>query len=185
MSCLTNEAHFKLPSIRCKSLPSLLKSCISTPFDLSSDDEDTYYDLDTKHLILKELRNRAVRASSKRNEHFYSANLTCLFIPPSLENTDKQKDFQDITDNEDESEAFFSMKSNFSRCSSQGATASWDENKGVKAYQSVLEEFNHLEGWPFGLCRRPLVLPPLPNMPADSWMWHRRKSETKSFGVAN
>lgn len=136
-------------------------------------------------MILEELRSRAMRASSKPNKHFYSADLTLSFFPPPLENTDKQQEFQDATDNEDESEAFFSVKSNFSHCFSQGATASWDGNKDATAYQSVLDELKHLEGWPFGLCRRPLVLLPLPNTPADSWMWHRRKSEAKSGGVAN
>jgi hypothetical protein len=136
-------------------------------------------------VILKELRSRAVRASSKPNKHFHSANLTWSFFPPTHERTKKQQEFGDASDNEDESEAFFSVKSNFSHCSSQGATASWDGSKGTTAYQLVFDEFKHLEGWPFGLCRRPLVLPPLPNMPADSWMWHRRKSDVKSSGVAN
>jgi hypothetical protein len=134
-------------------------------------------------MILKELRSRGMRASSKPNEN-YSAKLIWSFFPPTPENTDKQQEFADATDNEDESEAFFSVKSNFSHCSSQGATASWDGNKGAMVYQSVLDEFKHLEGWPFGLCRRFLVLPPLPNMPADSWMWHRRKSDVKFSGVA-
>ncbi|KAJ1700629.1 hypothetical protein LUZ63_000408 [Rhynchospora breviuscula] len=186
MPCLTNEAQIKLPSFHCKSLPSLIRSCVSTPTDLSSEDEDTYYDLDTKHMILKELKNRAMRTSSKPKVHFYSGNLNLSFFPPPLDSSDNPKEeFLDANDNEDESEAFFSVKSNFSRCSSQGATASWDDNKGVTTYRSALEEFRNLEGWPFGLCRRPLVLPPLPSMPADSWMWSRRNSEAKSANVAN
>ncbi|KAJ4760987.1 Alanine racemase [Rhynchospora pubera] len=189
MPCLTNEAQIKLPSFHCKSLPSLIRSCVSTPTDLSSEDEDTYYDLDTKHPTQVDDTEGAKKPGHENQlqakSDFYSGNLNLSVFPPPLDSADNPKEeFLDATDNEDESEAFFSVKSNFSRCSSQGATASWDGNKGVTTYRSALEEFRNLEGWPFGLCRQPLVLPPLPSMPADSWMW-RRNSEAKSANVAN
>jgi hypothetical protein len=40
------------------------------------------------------------------------------------------------------------------------------------------ERFRDCEGWPFGLCRRPAVLPlpPLPSTPADSWKWRKSVS---------
>lgn len=50
MPCLTNQAYIKLPSIHCKSLSSLIRNCVSSPSELSSEDESSCDDLDTKQV---------------------------------------------------------------------------------------------------------------------------------------
>ncbi|KAJ3676993.1 hypothetical protein LUZ60_002717 [Juncus effusus] len=184
MPCLGNElGQAKVPSIQCKSLPTIIRNactCLRKSHDLNSEDEDTFYDLETKRMILKEIRGRAIKSKSKSNDFIYSNNFTLSFFPSinNKKNQQKKEDLEETYDNEDESEAFFSVKSNFSHCSSQSATGSWEAIKDHR--MSVLEEFKDCDGWPFGLCRRALVrLPPLPSTPADSWMWRKR-----SYNVA-
>jgi len=57
--------------------------------------------------------------------------------------------------------AFYSVKTNLSRCSSFN-----DLRLSKHWKRSVIEEFSHCEGWPFGLCRRAVLLPPLPKSPS-------------------
>ncbi|MED6192776.1 hypothetical protein PIB30_013411 [Stylosanthes scabra] len=63
-------------------------------------------------------------------------------------------------------EAFYSVKTSLSRCSSLKEVV--DMSKYWK--RSVIEELCHCEGWPFGLCRRAVLLPPLPKSPSESWL---------------
>ncbi|KAJ4845400.1 hypothetical protein Tsubulata_010584 [Turnera subulata] len=65
-------------------------------------------------------------------------------------------------------EAFLSVKSNFSRCSSFKGFEFQDFPRN-----SILQQFYHCEGWPFGLCRKAVLLPPLPKSPSDSWLWRK------------
>ncbi|CAM8883503.1 unnamed protein product [Rhodiola kirilowii] len=50
-----------------------------------------------------------------------------------------------------------------------------DGNKDVaelwKKQVMLLEELLGCEGWPFGLLRKVVLLPPLPSSPSDSWSW--------------
>jgi hypothetical protein len=126
-------------------------------------------------MILKELRRRAMRASSKSNEHFYTlyhsyqSDNYCNILDNQKENIENDHNF------DNESQSFYSVKSNFSSCSNQDP---------IVAQWSMFEEFKHLDGWPFGLWRRPVVLlPPLPPTPANSWMWLRRNSEPKAATI--
>lgn len=65
-------------------------------------------------------------------------------------------------------EPFVSVKTNFSRSSSLN---------GIDFYEfrmpPIMEELCHCEGWPFGLCRRAMLLPPLPKSPSESWSWRK------------
>ncbi|KAJ1689309.1 hypothetical protein LUZ63_013464 [Rhynchospora breviuscula] len=171
MSCTTTLIQPKLLSMHFKFLQSLVRDCLNSSKDLSSEDETKYYDLNTKYVILKELRSRSIRANSKSGKFFYFQYQTSwpsLFRPSDNINEQKE-DFEDASNNDNESQSFFSAKSNFSSYSSQ-----------CEIQQSVLKEFKHLEGWPFGLWRQPVVqLPPLPPTPADSWKWVKRNSELK------
>uniref|UniRef100_A0A7N1A9R7 Uncharacterized protein n=1 Tax=Kalanchoe fedtschenkoi TaxID=63787 RepID=A0A7N1A9R7_KALFE len=38
----------------------------------------------------------------------------------------------------------------------------------------LLQELPGCEGWPFGLLRKVLLLPPLPTSPSDSWSWTKK-----------
>ncbi|MCL7046661.1 hypothetical protein MKW94_000928 [Papaver nudicaule] len=66
-------------------------------------------------------------------------------------------------------EVFFSPRSCLSRCSSKRVTKFPDSNEGC----SKTKELCHCEGWPFGLCRKAMLLPPLPNSPSESWSWRK------------
>ncbi|XP_027333205.1 uncharacterized protein LOC113848043 [Abrus precatorius] len=71
-------------------------------------------------------------------------------------------------------EAFYSVKTNLSRCSSMNEldiTEFWR--------RSMIQEFCHCEGWPFGLCRKAVLLPPLPKSPSESWLSRKIQRSTK------
>ncbi|KAL3840381.1 hypothetical protein ACJIZ3_024972 [Penstemon smallii] len=67
-------------------------------------------------------------------------------------------------------EAFVSVKTRFSRCSSLNNI---DFPKDFGRKRSIIVEFCHYEGWPFGLGRK-AFLPPLPKSPSDSWSWRKK-----------
>ncbi|KAF7141101.1 hypothetical protein RHSIM_Rhsim06G0048100 [Rhododendron simsii] len=84
-------------------------------------------------------------------------------------------------------EAFLSVKTNFSRCSSlsgleRGDFRQFDVHSefwhGLDFQdlrrRSIIQEVCHCEGWPFGLCRKALLLPPLPKSPSESWSWRKK-----------
>lgn len=81
----------------------------------------------------------------------------------------------DGLDNDDQSDVFYSVKSCFSRCSSEKELDYFSRFRG----RSIWEEFMDCEGWPFGLSRKALMLPPLPSSPSDSWIWSKRNCNTK------
>ncbi|TKY57799.1 hypothetical protein E2542_SST14852 [Spatholobus suberectus] len=71
-------------------------------------------------------------------------------------------------------EAFYSVKTNLSRCSSMSEL-------DVSEYwrRSIIQEFCHCEGWPFGLCRKAVLLPPLPKSPSESWLSRKIQRSTR------
>lgn len=71
-------------------------------------------------------------------------------------------------------EQFYSVKTNLSRCSSLNEL-------DLSEYwrRSIIHEFCHCEGWPFGLCRKAVLLPPLPKSPSESWLYRKIQSSTK------
>jgi len=79
-----------------------------------------------------------------------------------------------------DSDAFFSVKTNFSHCSSvkdmdlhESKCWAWEgflDSSEIRR-RAIIQEFCHCEGWPFGLCRKVLLLPPLPKSPSESWTW--------------
>lgn len=65
-------------------------------------------------------------------------------------------------------EAYYSIKSNFSRSSSLNGL---DFQEFWR--RSIIRELCHCEGWPFGLGRKAVLLPPLPKSPSESWKWRK------------
>ncbi|KAL0360811.1 UNVERIFIED_CONTAM: hypothetical protein Sradi_3765600 [Sesamum radiatum] len=61
-------------------------------------------------------------------------------------------------------DAFVSVKTRFSRSSSLNRIDFQDFRR-----RSVILDLLHCEGWPFGLCRKALLLPPPLKSPSDSW----------------
>lgn len=116
-----------------------------------------------------------------------SSPKTCVVVEgAAVADDDDDGDYCDDAD--DESEAFFSVKSCFTRSTStsRAATAASSPRMmtltdppppmPLRRSPEAWERFRDCDGWPFGLCRRPAVLPllpPLPSTPADSWKWRK------------
>jgi len=115
-----------------------------------------------------------------------SSPKTCVVVEGAEEKEEAPEDDGDgDCDADDESEAFFSVKSFFTRSTSRAATVAsssagmmMDPPPPMLRSPEAWERFRDCEGWPFGLCRRPAVLPlpPLPSTPADSWKWRKSAS---------
>lgn len=65
-------------------------------------------------------------------------------------------------------DVFLSVKTSFSRSSSFNGLDLLDFQR-----RSIIQELCHCEGWPFGLCRKAVLLPPLPKSPSESWSWRK------------
>ncbi|KAL8141152.1 hypothetical protein V2J09_007173 [Rumex salicifolius] len=63
--------------------------------------------------------------------------------------------------------SYFSVDTSFSNTLSFNGNENFSELKR----RSIFHEFSYCEGWPFGLCKRAMLLPPLPKSPSDSWSW--------------
>ncbi|RCV11996.1 hypothetical protein SETIT_2G232100v2 [Setaria italica] len=241
MPCLAQEFQPKPPAAShyCKSLSSLIREtyahchvpCVRVPAGAAGwssgedSDDDSALDeaLDTKQVVLTEMRNRQMKKRSRcsldsptlplSSAAFawsytpldprtvlekVSSPKTCVVVEgPEEKAKEKEKeevaeeeeadDDGDYCDADDESEAFFSVKSFFTRSTSRAATVA-SSSAGVMVMMDppppmlrspeAWERFRDCEGWPFGLCRRPAVLPlpPLPSTPADSWKWRKSVS---------
>lgn len=114
-----------------------------------------------------------------------SSPRTCVLVEGAAEEKEEGEEAAggndgDCCDADDESEAFFSVKSFFTRSTSRAATVASLDPPPPMLLRSpeAWERFRDCEGWPFGLCRRPAVLPlpPLPSTPADSWKWRKSVS---------
>lgn len=221
MPCLAQDYHPKLPaSNHCKSLSSLIREtyahchvpCVRIPAagwssGEDSDDDSSLDDvLDTKQVILNEMRNRQMKKRSRCSVDSptlsstfvwsftpldprsvfdkVSSSENCVVEEKEKEKKEKEEEAGDDGDchADDESEAFFSVKSFFSRSTSRAATVASSDMDPPPPLRSpaTWEGFRDCEGWPFGLCRRPTVLPlpPLPSTPADSWKWRKRSSSS-------
>lgn len=66
-------------------------------------------------------------------------------------------------------DVFLSVKTSLSRCSSLNGF----EFNDFQKRQSIIQQLCHCKGWPFGLCRKAVLLPPLPKSPSESWSWRK------------
>lgn len=73
-------------------------------------------------------------------------------------------------------DTFFSVRTNLSRSSSLNRLDYYSDflNKRL-----MFQELSHCEGWPFGLCRKAVLLPPLPKSPSESWSWRKHPRSVK------
>ncbi|KAI4990092.1 hypothetical protein ZWY2020_038455 [Hordeum vulgare] len=181
---------------RCKSLSCLVREayahchvpCLGIPGAGcgSGDGNDNEEELDTKQVILNEMRNRETRKRSSRcsvgaGAHGWS--FTPLHPPSSIEKcvAVEVEEYAAASDGDgdNESEAFFSVKSFFTSSTSRAATVASSTDMSRRAKWDGLQD---CKGWPFGLCRRPVV-PQLPSTPADSWKWRNRSSPAPAYTV--
>ncbi|CAK7347575.1 unnamed protein product [Dovyalis caffra] len=151
---------------------------------------------DEQEVIVSEIRSRAMEKLRHKPLIFsdsfswvYSPKTGELFVAPkAVQNKDDDDSSNDENDEYNDTredffsigsclsccssalsrEAFVSAKTNFSRCSSFNGLEFPDFPK-----RSILQEFCHCQGWPFGLCRKVVLLPPLPKSPSESWSWRK------------
>nr|BAJ92938.1 predicted protein [Hordeum vulgare subsp. vulgare] len=132
------------------------------------------------------MRNRETRKRSSRCSVDSGAlvwSFTPLHPPSSIEKcvAVEVEEYAAASDGDgdNESEAFFSVKSFFTSSTSRAATVASSTDMGRRAKWDGLQD---CKGWPFGLCRRPVV-PQLPSTPADSWKWRNRSSPAPAYTV--
>ncbi|KAJ9186709.1 hypothetical protein P3X46_002254 [Hevea brasiliensis] len=187
------------PSRKCKFLTATLKDAFSncrTCRQISTLKPEVEYPSsdvdDEQEVLVSEIRSRAMENSRQRSfvltdsiSWVFSPRTGELFLAPKIL---QEKDDDDDEDKEEEreeflsvascfscrsnalsKEVFFSVKTNLSRCSS------FSELLELQDFprRSILQELCHCEGWPFGLCRKAVLLPPLPKSPSESWSWRK------------
>ncbi|KAH9611539.1 hypothetical protein KSS87_007628 [Heliosperma pusillum] len=171
--------------------------------DSSSDEEDTHIsDFENIQMIVSMIRTRAMESKMKRSSMIesYSTVLHPIsgeLFPGSVKQLYDVKK-QDDEENEeftsvksqlslcsfasiDDYEAFYSVKTDFSCCPSlkdaELAENKWWSSEVLDSKElrrrAIIQEICHCKGWPFGLCRKALLLPPLPKSPSDSWSWYK------------
>jgi len=135
------------------------------------------WSLSVTQVIILEIRSRAMKAKTKAKGYLFADSLHWvlsptsgkLLIAPKEERIDVGGE-DDGGGDDDQSEVFHSVKSCFSRCSREKEI----DYLSHLWTRSVWHEFAHCEGWPFGLYKKALALPPLPSSPSDSWTWRKR-----------
>ncbi|XVF64011.1 hypothetical protein PTKIN_Ptkin09bG0133000 [Pterospermum kingtungense] len=159
--------------------------------DYSTSDID-----DESEVVVSEIRSRAME-KLKRRPSFIAESFSWVLSPSTgeLYITSKYGKRRDNDHEDDEREEFFSVgsclslrsgavsreaflsaKTNFSRCSSLNKVDLpdiWKFDLQDLRRRSIIQEFCHCEGWPFGLCRKAVLLPPLPKSPSESWSWRK------------
>ncbi|WCJ35394.1 hypothetical protein M5689_016651 [Euphorbia peplus] len=189
------------PPKKCKFLTTTLKDAFSgchicRQVSTSSPEEDKPAPSDfdyEQEVIVSTIRSRAMERSRRRSfvltdsfSWVFSPKTGELFLAPKIVG---EKDYND--DEEDESEKeefvsvgscfsccssrFISVETNFSRCSSLSEVIELQDFSKL----SILQELCHCEGWPFGLCRKAVLLPPLPKSPSESWSWRKGTTALK------
>ncbi|KAK8497719.1 hypothetical protein V6N12_009545 [Hibiscus sabdariffa] len=152
--------------------------------------------VDESEVVVSEIRSRAMEKMKSKPSRI-SKSLSWVLSPSTgdLHITSKQakrRDGEDKGDEKDEffsigscfsfyssavsKEAFLSANTDFSRCSSLNKTEFpeiWKFDFQDFRRRSIIHEFCHCEGWPFGLCKKTVLLPPLPKSPSESWSWRK------------
>ncbi|XP_030537906.2 uncharacterized protein LOC115746325 isoform X1 [Rhodamnia argentea] len=194
MGVFYHEEEPPNPSKRCKCLSAALKEAFSQchTFDrqLSRSTPKEEHPMsdsdDEQEEVVSEIRSRAME-KRRRKVNFTTESFSFVFSPAMDELSFTHR--QDADHDEHDKEEFLTVRSCFTCCSS-AATASRDEFMTVRTdfsrcsslnemmlqemrRRSIIQEFCNCEGWPFGLCRKLLLLPPLPKSPAESWSWRR------------
>ncbi|GMN35215.1 hypothetical protein TIFTF001_005143 [Ficus carica] len=192
------------PSKRCK----FLAACLKDPFSnchafgtrLSASIPDEEYPTsdfdDEQDVVVSAIRSGALEKLRRKPILLMSDSFSWVYSPITRELylTPKGLEQEENMNDEDyEGEEFLSMKSCFSCCSSAASKdvfvsvkTSFSRSSSLnevdlKEFQrrSIIEEFCHCEGWPFGLCRKAVLLPPLPKSPSESWSWRKGTKTAK------
>ncbi|KAK8624324.1 hypothetical protein V6N13_065671 [Hibiscus sabdariffa] len=152
--------------------------------------------VDESEVVVSEIRSRAMEKMKSKPSRT-SKSLSWVLSPSTGElritsNQAKRRDEEDKGEEKDEffsigscfsfyssavsKEAFLSANTDFSRCSSLNKIEFpeiWKFDFHDFRRRSIIHELCHCEGWPFGLCKKTVLLPPLPKSPSESWSWRK------------
>ncbi|GFP94540.1 hypothetical protein PHJA_001598400 [Phtheirospermum japonicum] len=179
------------PSRKCKCLILALKDAFAkchsfrgkvTHSSLELDEPISIFDDEEEEIFVSAIISKYMESKSKRKSNIGIDSFNWALSPAAV------KKYGNCVENVDE---FWSANSRLSRCSSDTSFDAFVSAKtclsrcsslnGIDHFQdfggnrrsSVILELMNCEGWPFGLCRKALLLPPLPKSPADSWSWRK------------
>ncbi|KAL5558890.1 hypothetical protein UlMin_035101 [Ulmus minor] len=186
-------------SKKCKFLAACLKDAFSNCHNFGrlspSNPEEDYpasdFD-DEEEVVVSAIRSGAIEKLRKK-PIFLSDSFSWVYSPVTGElyltpNGGRQREKQEEDEEDDEvreeflsvksclsccssglsRDVFLSVKTSFSRCSS---LSGFELNEFQR--RSIIQQFCHCEGWPFGLGRKAVLLPPLPKSPSESWSWRK------------
>ncbi|XVF39967.1 hypothetical protein PTKIN_Ptkin01aG0075400 [Pterospermum kingtungense] len=163
-------------SKRCKFLATLLKEAFSNchtfigSFSSSGPDEEhSTSDMDDEsEVVVSEIRSKAME-KMKRRPSVMAESFSWVVSPSTgeLYITSKQAKPRDKDDEHDE---LFPVETCFSFCSS---AVSKEAFLLAKTDCSSLNKTDFQDLRPFGLCRKVVLLPPLPKSPSEPWTWRK------------
>ncbi|KAL5844929.1 hypothetical protein ACOSQ4_010887 [Xanthoceras sorbifolium] len=188
-------------SKRCKFLTAALKDAFTNCHNFNGrrstsgpEEEHQTSDFDDEQeVVVSEIRTRAMEKLRRKPSLVMTDSFSWVFSPRTRELYLKAE--QKKEDNEEDAreeyftvgscfsccssamsrEAYHSVKTNFSRCSSLNGLDFQDfwrlDSQDFR--RSIIKELCYCEGWPFGLCRKAVLLPPLPKSPSESWSWRK------------
>ncbi|GER29995.1 glycine--tRNA ligase beta subunit [Striga asiatica] len=191
------------PSKKCKCLASLLKDAFTKCHsfrctevaDSTLESEDCATNLDEDEIFVSAIISKYMESKSKRKSGVGIESFKWALSPEAGDyfKTTPKSFFENYNANnlvevngdefrsansrlsrcssDTSFDAFCSARTCFSRCSSLSRIENNDFLSGDR--RSIIMELVGCEGWPFGLCRKALFLPPLPKSPADSWSWRK------------
>ncbi|KAL9385897.1 hypothetical protein Peur_022907 [Populus x canadensis] len=189
-------------SKKCKFLAATLKdvfsNCSACGGQISTPGPEEEYPTtdvdDDQEIIVSEIRSRAMEKLRHKPFVFtdsfswvYSPMTGELFVTPKAVQQNEEGDSSE-DENDDAREEFFSVGSCLSCCSSALSREVFVSAKTISSpcsslngfefpdfpKRSIIQEFCcHCQGWPFGLCRKAVLLPPLPKSPSESWSWRK------------
>ncbi|KAL0432482.1 UNVERIFIED_CONTAM: hypothetical protein Slati_2582500 [Sesamum latifolium] len=193
------------PQKRCKFLPSSLRdafsNCHSFPAELpdSTQDqpEEPVSDFDEQdEVFVSAIISKYMESKSKRKSKvaINSSSNWGLSRPTGVSVINSKAG----NNGDEDKEEYFTARSRLPRCSSATSFDTYDSAMTCfsrsssldrldfqdfeSRRRSIIQDFGHCEGWPFGLCRKALLLPPLPKSPADSWSWSKSSKMVKTHG---
>ncbi|CAN4122714.1 unnamed protein product [Withania somnifera] len=195
-----NQEVSTTPSKRCKFFSTTLKDAFANchifrerhastqrleeedATDEYDDEEEVFVSIVISKYMESKCRKKAAISSDKFHWTF-SPTAGALFISEKLMQQKEDSEDEDKEGRED----FLSVETHLSCCSSAishealaTAKTALSRSSSLDRIEfqdfprrSVIKEFSHCEGWPFGLSCKLLLLPPLPKSPADSWSWRK------------
>ncbi|XP_060173431.1 uncharacterized protein LOC132604106 [Lycium barbarum] len=182
-------------SKRFKFLVSTLKNAFANCYSFrkrkscpEKDDPIYYYDDEDEQAFISAVISQYMELKCRRKTTITTDKFTWVFSPTTGDLFISARLRRKEEENQDqEKEDFYSVASRLSPCSSAASFEDFVTAKTIFSRSSsldridfedpwrhsVIQELSHCEGWPFGLYRKSLLLPPLPKSPSDSWSWSK------------